>query len=80
MSVLFVNDIAAGGHSSIEESLFYILVFGGQQIPQNRHNLWVLNESHISVTSKLQIPLERSNSSSTNEYELQQLAAVRNTF
>lgn len=37
MSMLFVNHITPGGHSAIEQSLLYILLFGGQQIPQHRH-------------------------------------------
>jgi len=35
MSMLLVNDITTGGHSAIEHSLLYILLFGRQQIPQH---------------------------------------------
>lgn len=35
MSMLFINHITPGGHSAIEQSLLYILLLSGQQIPQH---------------------------------------------
>lgn len=59
VSVLFVNDITAGGNRAVEQGLLNVLVFGGQQIAQHRHYLRVLNESHISITSKFHIALKK---------------------
>lgn len=56
--VLLVDDVSAGGHRAVEQRLLHILLFGGQQVAQDGHQLGVLDQRHVAVCAELQVALE----------------------
>ena len=55
--VLLVNDVTAGGHSAVEQGLLNILLLSGQQVPDHRHHLGVLNQCCVTIHTKRQVAL-----------------------
>lgn len=57
--MLFFNHVPTRGHSAVEQGLLHILLFGGQQVPEDWHQLCVFYQRHISVYAKRQVSLNR---------------------